>query len=129
MKITNGFLESVFKNNKTVATSAEETAKDYILVKSEHKIHKIKYEDIRYIQSMREYVAYYTPEGRILSLYSLKKLETELPSDLFIRIHKSYIVAIDQIKTLEGNLVHINNEKIPIGAIYKEEVLNRVFKT
>lgn len=101
--------------------------KKYILVKSEHKIHRILLEDILYIQSMREYVAYYTPEGRILSLNSLKKLEEELPEQQFIRTHKSYIVAIDKVKTLEGNLLHIGTEKLPIGANYKDVVLAKVF--
>jgi two-component system, LytTR family, response regulator len=104
-----------------------EKTKNYLLVKSEHKIHKIKLADIIFIQSMREYVAYHTPEGRMLSLNSLKYLEEELPSDQFIRIHKSYIVSIDKIKTLEGNLVHIGKEKLPIGAMYKDAVLAKVF--
>lgn len=101
--------------------------KNHILVKSEHKIHRIKLDDILFIQSMREYVAYYTPTGRTLSLNSLKKLETELPADKFIRIHKSYIVAIEKVKTLEGNMLHIGKEKIPIGASYRESVLEKLF--
>lgn len=103
-------------------------SKDFILVKSEHKIHRIKLDDILYIQSMREYVAYYTPKGRILSLNSLKKLEIELPADDFIRIHKSYIVAIEKVATLEGNLIHIGKEKLPIGASYREVVLGKIFQ-
>ncbi len=127
------FIQAVNKvdqrlNSKPSPESTPPTkAKDYILVKSEHKVHRIKLSDILYIQSMREYVAYYTPEGRILSLNSLKKLEQDLPDDQFIRSHKSYIVAIDKIKTLEGNLVHIAKEKLPIGAIYKDTVLAKVF--
>jgi DNA-binding LytR/AlgR family response regulator len=104
------------------------TPKDYILVKSEHKIHRIKFDDILFIESMREYVAYHTPDGRILSLNSLKNLEEELPASQFIRIHKSYIIAIDKIKALEGNLVVLEKGKLPIGANYKEGVLNRVFQ-
>lgn len=104
-----------------------EEKKDYVLVKSEHKIHKLFLKDIRYIQSMREYVAYYTEDGRILSLYSLKKLEEELPPEQFIRIHKSYIVSIDRVTTLEGNMVHIGDQKLPIGANYREEVMRRIF--
>ena len=101
--------------------------KDYILVKSEHKIHRISYDDIQYIQSMREYVAYYTPNGRILSLGSLKKLETDLPKSQFLRIHKSYIISKSKVSTLEGNMVHIQKDKIPIGASYREEVLKDLF--
>ena len=108
---------------------SEESAaeKNYILVKSEHKVHRIYYHDIQYIQSMREYVAYYTSKGRILSLGSLKKLEVDLPQSQFLRIHKSYIISKAKASTLEGNMVHIGKEKIPIGASYREEVLKLLF--
>ena len=102
-------------------------SKEFILIKSDHKIHRLHVEDILYIQSMREYVAFYTPTGRILSLGSLKSLEEELPADQFMRIHKSYIVALDKVKSLEGNMLHIGGEHLPIGASYKEEVLRRGF--
>lgn len=102
--------------------------KDYFLVNSDHKVIKIKYADLIYIESMREYVAYHTKsQGRILSLMSLKKLEIDLPSDRFLRIHKSYIVNTEKVTALEGNLVHIGENKIPIGASYKEEVTGRIF--
>lgn len=101
--------------------------KDYILVKADHKIHRIRFGDILYIQSMREYVAFHTVSGRILSLNSLKNLEEELPADRFIRIHKSYIVAIDKVATLEGNTLHVGKEKLPVGASYKEALVGRVF--
>ena len=68
---------------------------------------------------MREYVAYFTPNGRILSLGSLKKLETDLPENQFLRIHKSYIIAKSKVLALEGNMVHIQKDK-PIGASYRE---------
>ena len=101
--------------------------RDYILVKSEHKVHRIHHKDILYIQSMREYVAYNTPKGRILSLGSLKKLEVDLPQEQFLRIHKSYIISKAKASVLEGNMVHIGKEKIPIGASYRKEVLRLLF--
>ncbi|TNE58126.1 MAG: response regulator transcription factor [Bacteroidetes bacterium] len=126
------FLQAV---NKAIAllraknNNAENPApvKDYLLVKADHKVHRVKLDDILYIQSMREYVAFYTPSGRLLSLNSLKNLEEALPSDRFIRIHKSYIVAISKIDSLEGNLIHIGKEKLPIGANYRDAVVSRVF--
>lgn len=105
----------------------EEKQKDYILVKSDFKVFRIFYKDILYIESMKEYVAYHTPDGRTLSLGSLKKLEQVLPSELFMRIHKSYIANISCITALEGNMVHLGKKKLPIGASYKEQVLKRVF--
>ncbi|MCB9283620.1 MAG: response regulator transcription factor [Lewinellaceae bacterium] len=108
--------------------SPAQAGKDFLLVKSEHRIHRIRYEDILFVQSMREYVAFYTTEGRILSLGSLKSLEETLPPGQFIRVHKSYIVAAARVSALEGNVIHIGKEKIPIGANYKEEVMRELFK-
>jgi len=121
------FVQAVNKAVDLLKTNSTSIEKDYLLVKSEHKVHKIKFEDIRYMQSMREYVAYFLPVGKILALGSLKKLEKDLPSDQFIRIHKSYIIPIHKVTTLEGNMVHIGGEKLPIGNLYKEEVLKRIF--
>lgn len=101
--------------------------KDYLLVKADHKMHRLKFEEIQYIQSMREYVAFHTLAGRVISLNSLKNLEEQLPPERFIRIHKSYIVAIDKIDMLEGNTIQVGKEKLPVGASYREELIKRVF--
>lgn len=105
---------------------AAPAAKDFILVKSEHKVHRLRFEDISYVEGMREYVAYHTPNGRILSLNSLKSLEEELPNDQFLRIHKSYIVSMGKIAAIEGNQVVIGKEKLPIGASYREVVMAKL---
>lgn len=102
-------------------------SKDYLLIKSEHKIHRMKFKDIDYIQSMQAYVAFHSKGKRLLSLNTMKKLASELPDNQFIRIHKSYIVAIDKIELLEGNQIVINKTKLPIGASYREAVMKRVF--
>ena len=115
------------ENISVESPKSSSTQKNYILVKSEHKVYRISYDDIRYIQSMREYVAFYTPVGKILSLGSLKKLEVDLPRNQFLRIHKSYIISQEKVSTLEGNMVHIGKEKIPIGASYREEILKILF--
>lgn len=125
----NKAIVQVQARNASPAASAEGAAlgKEYILVKADHKVHRLKFDDILYIQSMREYVAFHTPQGRILSLNSLKSLEDSLPPERFIRIHKSYMVAIPKIDALEGNFIQVGAERLPIGANYKEAVLSRVF--
>ena len=118
------------KDGEPISASTEQGAdkqKDYILVKSDFKVYRIFYKDLLYIESMKEYVAYHTPDSRILSLGSLKKLELELPPNLFMRIHKSYIANINQIGALEGNMIHLGKKKLPLGTSYKEAVLERVF--
>jgi DNA-binding LytR/AlgR family response regulator len=122
-----GTLLQARNGNAPIVPETETPVKDYILVKADHKVHRLKLDDILFIQSMREYVAFHTPAGRLLSLNALKNLDEELPPDRFIRIHKSYIVAIDKIDTLEGNLVHVGKEKLPIGASYRDAVVRRVF--
>ncbi len=114
-------------NVGTSRGSDQPPAKDHILVKAEHKVHRLRFDDILYIESMREYVAFHTPAGRLLSLNSLKSLEAELPPERFIRIHKSYMVAIAKIDTLEGNMVQVGKDKLPVGANYREALVKRVF--
>lgn len=118
----------VIKVSEQIENSEEsdEQQKDYILVKSDFKVFRLFYKEILYIESMREYVAYYTADNKIISLGSLKKLQQDLP-ERFIRIHKSYIANMEFISALEGNTVHIRDQKIPIGASYKEEVMKKVF--
>jgi DNA-binding LytR/AlgR family response regulator len=119
-------LETAVENQNSKSENTNEN--EHILVKSEHKVYRILWKDILYIQSMREYVAYYTTtEKRILSLGSLKGLEEELPDSQFMRVHKSYIISKNKVKALEGNMVHIGEEKIPIGASYMEAVLSHLF--
>jgi len=114
--------------DKATPTNPKTNEKAYMLINSEHKVLKVKYADIRYIESMREYAAYHTTtQGRILSLKSLKQLEKELPIQQFIRIHKSHIINVDFVNALEGNMVIIGKDKLPIGASYKEQVMGRIF--
>jgi DNA-binding LytR/AlgR family response regulator len=101
--------------------------KEFLLLHADHKIYKVKLEEIQYIEGLKEYVSYYTKEKRIIVLQSLKSIEESLPYDQFIRIHRSYIVPIDKIKSLDGNQVQIGDKLIPIGRSYKDEVMKRVF--
>ena len=130
------FLKAVNKASQQIElkkpkpTSPTETAtpdKTYQIVKADHKVHRVYHEDILYIQSMQEYAAYYTKNGRIVAFGSLKKLEQELPNPPFLRIHKSYIINTDKVTTLEGNLVHLGGEKIPIGGSYRDVVKEKLF--
>jgi len=123
------FVQSVEKAKKWIQLNKgqkhqveESRENNFIVIKSDHKLVKVFFDDILYIQGMREYAAFYLKEGRVLSLIPLKKLEEVLPENLFIRIHKSYIASIQNIKSLEGNMIHLGKEKLPVGNLYKEKV-------
>ncbi len=103
------------------------TAQDHLLVKAEHRTHRIRFDDILYIQGMREYVAFHLTGGRLLSLLSLRRLEEILPPDRFIRIHKSYIAAIKHIEAVEEDCLYISGQRLPVGPSYVEALQKRIF--
>lgn len=101
----------------------EKTEDDCLVLKSGHKLYRITYSDLLYIEGQREYVTFHTDKQRITTLHSLKELEEKLPSDQFIRIHKSYIVAIRHIEFVETNTLKIAEAKLPVGGSYKEGLM------
>ncbi|MDN5291952.1 MAG: hypothetical protein PWQ06_2191 [Anaerophaga sp.] len=98
--------------------------KDFIIVKSDRKMVKLKYNDILYIEGALEYVTFYTPEAKYMGLFSLRKLEKELPVKKFMRIHKSYIVALNKITEINGNRVKVGSNDIPVSKTMKPKLLN-----
>ena len=121
-------LREIAKNKSTPTISKNIAAtQDFLLINADHKLHRINLRDIIYIQSMKEYVLYYIDKGKIMALGSLKRLEEKLPSTDFIRIHKSYIVAKNRVKSLHGNQLDIGAITLPVGGSYRNEVLTNLF--
>ena len=106
----------------------KEEERGFITLKSEHRIHKVNFDNILYVEGLKEYVIFYLKEGsRIITLESLKRLELILPKK-FMRIHRSHIINKNEVKSLYGNMVEIGDEKILIGKTYKERVMKSLFK-
>lgn len=112
----------------TSAISTEETGADldHIFIKTEHKIIRIDLSSILYIEGLKDYISIYTANERILTLMNMKKVEELLPSKRFIRVHKSYIVSLEKIKSIEKNRIYVNEQGIPIGDTYKDEFYMRL---
>lgn len=108
------------------APATEAVGKDYMLVKADYKLYKINFDELLYIEGQHEYVSFYTKTKRITALYALKALEEQLPADRFIRVHKSYIVAINLIQEIEQTSINVAGVKIPVGGIYRDAMLNRL---
>ena len=103
---------------------------DHIFIKSEYKLVRINLADILYIESLRDYIAIHTiGKQKIMSLESLRNMETFLPEEDFMRVHKSYIVAMQKIGFVEKSRIVINDEYIPIGESYQEKFFSRINKT
>ncbi|BDD09605.1 DNA-binding response regulator [Fulvitalea axinellae] len=108
---------------QAVQPSFVHTHQDYISIKADHKLFKVKLNDIVFIEGQREYVTFHTLKRKIMALASLKKLESDLPSGQFIRIHKSYIVSKDYIETMDGNMLEVGEHRLPVGQSYRSNVL------
>lgn len=97
--------------------------KNFVVLKANHRIYRVKFNDILYIEGLSEYVTFHTSSGRIVMLESLKKLSETLPRHLFVRCHRSFMVNIEKISSLYGNQLELGAKKIPIGKSYKEQVM------
>lgn len=112
-------------NNDTVNYSNNEKA---IWIKSGTEHHNVRLNDILFIKSEKNYVEFHLNDKRIVALDSLNNLVEILPKNLFIRIHKSYIVSINHISSFERHQVKIKKESLPIGSLYRESFLKKVRK-
>lgn len=99
-------------------TDATSSKADFIFVKSEYRVVKIELKDILYLESLRDYVAIHIAGGKILTLQSLRSFEETLDTVKFMRIHKSYIIAIDKISAVERKRVVIGDTYLPVGETY-----------
>jgi|WetSurSiteA1Bulk_404760.scaffolds.fasta_scaffold00754_7 DNA-binding LytR/AlgR family response regulator len=94
----------------------------FMTIRADRRWYKINYDDLYYVEGQKAYVTFHTRNKKITALFSLKELEGSLPADRFIRIHKSFIVAVKHIETLEGNMIGIFGQKLAVGSNYRESV-------
>lgn len=113
-------LFDLFVQEKPVNTSVNQYRRDYFFVKTEYRMQRIDFNDILFVEGMKEYLRIHTKTEKIMILESFKNLEESLPSNNFIRVHKSYIVALDKIVSIEKNRITIGSSIIPISETYKE---------
>ena len=99
---------------------------DYIFVKADSKLEKIAFADILFAEALENYVAIYTREKKIITHLTLKMLQEKLPAQSFVQPHKSYLIAIDKIGSIEGNMLHIAQYTVPISKYQKEEIMEKI---
>lgn len=97
---------------------------DYIIVKSDKKLHQIKIEDIYFIEGLGDYIKIHLKNTFLITYKSLKTMHTSLPRSIFKQVHKSFIINKNKLEYIEGNLAIINSNKIPLGQKYKKEFLD-----
>jgi len=103
-----------------ITTSETGASPTFVFVKDGTKLVKVRLDEILYVEGLKDYVTIHTTNHKITTLQRMKALEEQLPTDRFIRIHNSYIVALDAIDVIQKNEVSIGSVSLPIGETYRK---------
>lgn len=114
VKVQEVFKEKTFTN----VIAAEEKSDDFLFVKTDGKLIKINLNDLQFVEGLKDYLYLHLKNEKLIVLDTLKDFEFKLPNN-FMRVHKSYIVRLDQIESIERNRIFIQNKIIPVGDTYK----------
>jgi DNA-binding LytR/AlgR family response regulator len=125
----NRFLKAVYKARdfyllKTGTNTP--LSSSYIFVKSEKRIEKLELSEILYAESIGNYVSIFTGNKKIMAYITMKSLESQLPNDVFIKVHQSYLVNASKIEAIEGNEINMGTRSLPISRNYRDSVMKIV---
>ena len=115
------FMKAVAKAEKQMRLSDTETARKFIFIKSGYDQHKINFDEILFVESSGNYMEFITKDKKVLSRLTLKETLELLPANRFFRVHKSYIVAIEQVEKIVNSRIVVADYEIPISQSFKEE--------
>lgn len=120
--------QKMAKEEHAVPQSHQEITHDFIFFKSDKINHKISFAEIKYIEGYGNYVKVFLRDKMLLISETMNNIQKNLPGNIFLRTHKSYIVSIKKITQIEGNMIRIGDARIPIGKHYKMNVLEILAK-
>jgi len=122
----NRFLQAVNKAQENLNQRTTEKQLDFIFVKTENRLEKIMISDILYIEGMRDYLRIHTATKKIMTLQSFNEIEQLIPAHLVCRVHKSYMVAVNKIESIERSRIKIADQLIPVSETYKDAFLQLI---
>ncbi len=123
------FLQAVDKAREICQSATEEikmAEDEFIFIRDSNVVRKLKFEDILYAEAMGDYVKLFTPQKFYAVHTTLKSVEERLPSNAFLRVHRSYIIAISKIDMLQDGAIVINNKLIPVADAYRNALNKRI---
>lgn len=124
LKASNKAIEILKLKTQAAVVEREDFKRDFMFVKANFKLVKINYADILVFEGCKEYIKIITKEGKpIITLESMKNIEQIMPKSDFIRVHKSYIISTKNISAIAGNIIEMGEIEIPIGATYKDALM------
>ena len=125
------FLKAVNKAKHFLADKLKDPSQiaednDYLFLKVNHQLEKILYRDILFIEALQNYVAIHLADKKLISYITISRMEKKLPANLFMRIHKSYIIALDKMEMITPNKVIINTQELPVSRNVKDKLKRAV---
>jgi DNA-binding LytR/AlgR family response regulator len=108
------------------ASSSTPQDSEFLFIKAEDKLIKLKKDDILFLESMRDYVKFITPAKSYLTYATLKSMEEKLNGANFLKVHRSYIVNINKIDDIRGNTIYLQGQQVPIGKGHREDLAARL---
>jgi DNA-binding LytR/AlgR family response regulator len=118
------FFENKLRPGKNLSASPDE----FFFIKSSGKYEKVNFKDVLFIEAMQNYVIVHTPHKKYIAYNTLKGILESLPDEQFIRVQKSFAVAVSKIDSIEGGIIKIGEHAIKIGRENKDAVINRIIK-
>ncbi len=107
-------------------TGVQDTTPAYFFIKADNSLVKIMYDDVLFVEALQNYVTIYTSTKKYISYLTFKSVEEYLPGDVFIKVHKSFIIAANRVDSIDGNEIRIGQHRIPISRTLKEEVVDKL---
>lgn len=122
------FLKAVNKVHDLLQKETPAEVKDFFFVKSDKQMKKVFFKDILFVEGLENYISIYTPAEKILVHSTMKNIINYLPGDSFIQTHRSYIINVNHVNLVEGNVLNVAGHEIPIARNYREAVFASIIK-
>ncbi|MFK5890903.1 MAG: LytTR family DNA-binding domain-containing protein [Flavobacteriaceae bacterium] len=124
LKAINKYFELSHKNTISNDNSNDLSKNDFIFIRSDRKMVKLNFDTILYIESLSDYVKIFTKDSMFITRETITNIESKLPHEKFLRIHRSYLVALDKINSYTKEHLEINDKALPLSRTYKTSVLS-----
>jgi DNA-binding LytR/AlgR family response regulator len=121
--------KDLFRSQQAPAYESAGEINDHFFVKENSRFIKVHYRDVLFAEALQNYVAIHLHDRKLITYITMAILEKQFPSSQFMRIHKSYIVALSRIESMEGNMVTIGKTSIPVSRNMKDELMQKVVES
>ncbi|SDF62421.1 two component transcriptional regulator, LytTR family [Dyadobacter soli] len=119
------FLKAIHKVQSRLATLPER-GQEYLFIRSAHRMVRVDFDQILILEGKKDYVAVHTPDHTIETLTTMTAFQEKLPAKEFLRVHRSFIIALKKITAIERSTIWIGETKVPIGDLFREELFRRI---